>query len=86
MSGKYSEELKANELLELTDDDIDTSDIPELTPDFFRNAKLLDPQPKKQLTVRMDADVIDWFKAQGKGYQSRMNAVLRAYVESVRAK
>ena len=40
------------------------------------------PGPKRQLTVRFDADVIDWFKAQGTGYQTRMNAVLRSYVEA----
>jgi uncharacterized protein (DUF4415 family) len=38
------------------------------------------PEPKRQLTVRFDGDVIDWFKAQGPGYQTRMNAVLRGYV------
>jgi uncharacterized protein (DUF4415 family) len=37
---------------------------------------------KRQLTVRFDADVVDWFKAQGAGYQTRMNAVLRSYVEA----
>lgn len=37
--------------------------------------------PKKQVTVRLDRDVIDWFKSQGKGYQTRMNAVLRQYME-----
>jgi uncharacterized protein (DUF4415 family) len=40
------------------------------------------PGPKQQLTVRFDADIIDWFKAQGAGYQTRMNAVLRSYVEA----
>ncbi|HEY7031879.1 MAG TPA: BrnA antitoxin family protein [Thermomicrobiales bacterium] len=40
------------------------------------------PGPKRQLTVRFDADVVDWFKAQGAGYQTRMNAVLRSYVEA----
>ena len=40
------------------------------------------PGPKQQLTVRFDADVIDWFKAQGAGYQTRMNAVLRSFVEA----
>ncbi len=40
------------------------------------------PDPKRQLTVRIDGDVIEWFKAQGKGYQTRMNAVLRAYVDA----
>jgi uncharacterized protein (DUF4415 family) len=37
--------------------------------------------PKKQLTVRLDTDVVEWFKSQGKGYQTRMNAVLRQYME-----
>jgi uncharacterized protein (DUF4415 family) len=36
---------------------------------------------KKQLTIRLDEDVIDWFKSQGKGYQTRMNAVLRQFME-----
>ncbi len=40
------------------------------------------PGPKQQLTVRFDQDVIEWFKAQGAGYQTRMNAVLRSFVEA----
>lgn len=40
------------------------------------------PGPKRQLTVRFDQDIIEWFKAQGAGYQTRMNAVLRGYVEA----
>ncbi len=40
------------------------------------------PGPKQQLTVRFDADVVEWFKAQGAGYQTRMNAVLRSFVEA----
>ena len=40
------------------------------------------PGPKQQLTVRFDRNVVDWFKAQGAGYQTRMNAVLRAYVDA----
>ncbi len=42
------------------------------------------PGPKQQLTVRLDKDVIDWFRAQGRGYQTRMNAVLRSFVEAQR--
>ena len=42
------------------------------------------PGPKQQLTVRFDQDVIEWFKAQGMGYQTRMNAVLRSFVEAHR--
>lgn len=39
------------------------------------------PEPKKQMTLRLDADVVRWFQSQGKGYQTLMNAVLRAYVK-----
>jgi uncharacterized protein (DUF4415 family) len=42
------------------------------------------PRPKQQLTVRLDKDVIDWFRAEGRGYQTRMNAVLRTYVNAQR--
>jgi uncharacterized protein (DUF4415 family) len=44
------------------------------------------PEPKQQITVRFDEDVIAWFKAQGPGYQARMNAALRGYVEAERQK
>lgn len=40
------------------------------------------PPLKRQLTVRLDQDIIDWFKTQGPGYQTRMNAVLRSYVNA----
>jgi len=39
------------------------------------------PEPKKQMTLRLDAEVVQWFKAQGKGYQTMMNAVLKGYVD-----
>ncbi|MGA2777669.1 MAG: BrnA antitoxin family protein [Steroidobacteraceae bacterium] len=61
-------------------------DAPEWTPAMFARAvarKGLKPVAKKTLlSLRIDADVIDWFKAQGAGYQSRMNALLRAYMEA----
>ena len=44
------------------------------------------PQARKQLTIRLDIDVIEWFKAQGAGYQSRINAVLRGFVEDQKKK
>ena len=43
------------------------------------------PRPKKQMTLRLDAKVVEWFKARGKGYQTRMNAVLKGYVDHQRA-
>ena len=62
------------------DNEINTSDIPELTDKFWRNA-VRNPfyRPfKKQLTLRLDADVIAWLRSHGKGYQTRANALLRA--------
>ena len=68
----------------LQDEDIDYSDIPELDADFFRKARVVIPPRKQQLTIRLDADVLAWLKSQGRGYQSRINAVLRAYYEANR--
>ena len=65
-----------------SDQDIDYSDIPELDAGFFKKARVVVPPGKKQLTLRLDADVLEWMKAQGKGYQSRINAILRAYYEA----
>ena len=67
----------------LTDDQIDTTDIAPLTDDFFRRA-IRNPfyRPVKQsTTVRIDADVLAWLKAQGPGYQTRINALLRAAMQ-----
>ena len=50
----------------------------------WSNAQIGFPPPKQQLTMRLDQDVVDWFKAQGRGYQTRINAVLRSYVEAHR--
>jgi len=61
------------------DSAIDTSDIPEMTEEQWENARrghFYRPR-KRQITARLDADVLDWLKAQGKGYQSRINAILR---------
>jgi uncharacterized protein (DUF4415 family) len=65
----------------MKDKDIATSDIPELTDVFFKKAVLW-PGTKKQITLRLDPDVIEFFKKQGRGYQSTINAVLRKYVEA----
>lgn len=62
---------------------IDFSDIPQLTPEMFARAVvrrgLKTVAPKAQITLRLDRDVLDWYKKQGPGYQSRINALLRAY-------
>ncbi len=66
----------------MKDEDIDYSDIPELDAEFFATARVVVPPGKKQVTVRLDRDVLAWLKAQGRGYQTRINAVLRAYYEA----
>jgi uncharacterized protein (DUF4415 family) len=55
-----------------------------IPPGFWDNAKVWVPPPKQQITLRLDPDVIGWFKRTGKGYQSRMGAVLRSYVDAKR--
>ncbi len=69
---------------ELSDSDIDTSGTPPLDADFFKHAELRMPAKKKSVTVRLDSDVLEWFRKQGKGYQTRINAVLRTYMEAHR--
>ena len=70
----------------MSDEDIDYSDIPEVDAAFFENAPVVVPPGKKQVTVRLDSDVLTWLKGQGRGYQTRINAILRAYYEAHRAK
>jgi uncharacterized protein (DUF4415 family) len=57
--------------------DPDWKDVP---PDWFKDAIPVQPGTKKLLSLRVDPDVLDWFRAQGPGYQTRMNAVLRAFM------
>jgi uncharacterized protein (DUF4415 family) len=66
----------------MQDKDIDCSDIPELDETFWKNAVLVQPENKERLTVRFDADMVEWFKNQGRGYQTRMNMVLRSFYEA----
>ncbi|CUS32909.1 BrnA antitoxin family protein [Candidatus Nitrospira nitrificans] len=66
----------------LSDRDIDYSDIPELDKNFFKSATLILPEPKTTVTIRLDQRVLEWFKAKGPGYQTRINALLRAYMEA----
>lgn len=81
---KILAELK--HLARMKDEDIDTSDIPEITDwtgavvgRFYRPIK-------HSVTLRLDADVLDWFRAQGAGYQTRLNQALREYVTQRRTK
>ena len=66
----------------MRDADIDYSDIPPLDKTFLKKATTAWPPIKKQLTIRLDADVLDWLKAHGRGYQTRINRILRVVMES----
>lgn len=67
----------------IKDDDIDYSDIPELTEEFFKNAVRASEfqKDKTRVTMRLDTDVLNWLKSGGKGYQTRANMILRAAME-----
>ena len=66
----------------MTEEEIETSDIPPLADDFFAKGELRLPKQKPLISIRVDDDVLAWFKAQGPGYQTRMNAVLRYYMDA----
>jgi uncharacterized protein (DUF4415 family) len=82
MSGRSLTTSQKKELAALTalaDDQIDTSDIPELLPEAWKDAvrgRFYRPV-KQAVSMRLDADVIAWLKKRGKGYQTRVNSILR---------
>jgi len=76
-------------LIEMSDEEAERraaadSDAGVIPPGFWENATVHMPESKQQITLRLDPDVIRWFKRSGRGYQSRMGAVLRSYVEAKR--
>lgn len=76
-------------LIEMSDEEAERRaaadpDAGVIPPGFWENATVWMPENKQQITLRLDPDVIRWFKRTGKGYQSRMGAVLRSYVEAKR--
>jgi len=66
----------------MKDEDIDFSDSPELDDSFFKRPLVELPKSKGMITIRVDHDVLEWFKSQGRGYQTRINALLRAYMKA----
>jgi len=71
----------------LTDEDIaaavrdDPDAAPLLGDEWFDKARLVTPPPKELISIRVDKDVLDFFRSDGAGYQTRINAVLRAFME-----
>lgn len=77
---------RVKKITSIKDSDIDYSDISELDAAFWKNTKLVEPPSKKAVSIRLDTDILDWFKLQGKGYQSLMNSVLKTFVQAKRNK
>ncbi|MGQ0642763.1 MAG: BrnA antitoxin family protein [Gemmatimonadaceae bacterium] len=75
-------------LRRMSDAEIERTSSPELAElpsDFWEDAELVLPAPKHAISLRVDEDVLEWFKRQGPRYQSRMNAVLRSYVTRMKS-
>lgn len=83
MTKKYEKELSLEELAALPDEKIDYSDIPELDERFWANAKLVEPEGTQQITLRVKKSVVEAYKSTGKGYRTRMNAVLESYARTL---
>jgi uncharacterized protein (DUF4415 family) len=64
------------------DKDINYEDSPATTKEFWENAEIFMPKPKVPISLRLDEDIIQYFKEEGVGYQSRINSVLKAYINS----
>lgn len=82
VSEQQAEELRR--LAEQPEEAVDTSDIPEISDWADAQRGRFYRPVKQQITLRIDADVIAWFKARGDGYQTRINAALREYIEQHR--
>ena len=73
-------------LKKISDAEIDVSDIPPLDESFFKKATVRMPHPKKAVSLRLDTDILEWFKEQGKGYQTKINAILRVYMQAMKSR
>ncbi len=81
---RYAGPLSPEQLAAMPDSDIDYSDIPELDETFWKNATLIEPEGTQQVTLRVKKSVLEAYKSTGKGYQTRMNAVLESYARTIR--
>ena len=66
----------------MKDSEVDTSDIPNLDKNFFARAEIRLPKNKKMVSIRLDEEVLDWFKKQGRGYQTKINEILKMYMRA----
>ena len=80
----YDRPLTPDQISAIEDENIDFSDIPELDEKFWKRAEIVEPDRTEQVTIRVKRSVLAYFKAPGKGYQTRMNQVLESYVRARR--
>ncbi len=80
MSARYDKPLTPEQIAAVKEEDIDFSDIPELDDEFWERAVIVEPDRTDQITMRVKRSVLAYFKAPGRGYQTRMNRVLESYV------
>jgi uncharacterized protein (DUF4415 family) len=76
-------------LREMSDSEIDATspaELSDLPDDFWDDAEVVLPPPKEAISMRVDGDVLEWFRSQGPRYQTRMNAVLRSYMTMTKAR
>ena len=81
---RYDSPLTPERIAAIKDEDIDFSDIPELDETFWQRAELFEPDRTVQITMRVKRSVLTYFRAAGKGYQTRINRVLESYVRAQR--
>ena len=75
---------RQEKFMQMSDENIDYSDIPPLDDEFFKNAKLVKPNPKtEQISIKLDSEILEWFRnhAQEKSYHDLINDVLLTYVK-----
>lgn len=71
-----------DKLAKMKESEIDTSDLPALDKDFFKKAEVRMPKNKKMVSIRLDEEVLNWFKKEGRGYQTKINEILKMYMRA----
>ena len=79
---EHSSETNWDRVERMTDEDVDTSDIPPLDEAFFASAQLRLPKGKVPVLMNVDAEVFEWFKSQGPEYQNLINTALRTFADA----
>lgn len=81
---KKSTKTDLDKLKNKPDSMLDYSDIPETDASFWNEAEVVYPAKKVPVSIRLDEDIVEWFKGFGKGYQTKINTVLKSYMQSVK--